>query len=123
MNLRQLWRLEIVNLSSVAQSLDADKKDPLVKNPWRWEWLDYTHKDQKLSESFHLVKKPGYVYVVCVICDKEAKYALHKRKTLTDHVESKGHLSLLKIRRTTSLLPGKPAVIHKSKVPTSKVKN
>jgi len=43
------------------ESAEADRKDPLVKNPWKWGWLDHTHKDQKLSDCLRQIKKPKFI--------------------------------------------------------------
>jgi len=87
------------------ESLEEDRRDPLVKNPWKWSWLDYTHKNQKLSDSFRLIKKAGFV--VCIVCDKECKYSNRGRVALTDHLDSAAHSKVLKMRASNTLLPGK----------------
>lgn len=89
------------------EALASDRADSFVKNPWRWEWLDYVCQpnDQKLSDCIRLIKKPGFA--VCVICDKEIKYSSRGRMALTDHVSSYTHSKVLKLRKSNTLLPGR----------------
>ena len=84
-----------------------DKKDPLVKNSWKWEWLDFVHKEtgQKLSDCIRVIKKPGFC--VCILCDKEIKYAARGRVALVDHVGHRSHTDILKLRKSNTLFPGK----------------
>ena len=97
------------SLSDKADPLVTKKADPLVKNAWRWEWLDLVHDGQKLSDFIRVVKKPGYC--VCTVCDKEIKYAGRGRVSMVDHVKNESHKRIIRERKSNTLLPGKLKII------------
>ena len=90
---------------------DADKNDPNVTNPWKWEWLEFVPKSgARLGDSCRKITKPGFAF--CIVCNKEIKYAKRGRSALVDHVGIDSHPSIVKLRKENTLLEGKLELNH-----------
>ena len=88
-----------------ALDLDEDRKDANLTNPWKWSWLEHSHKNQPLRDCIRKIQKTGYA--MCVVCSKEIKYARRGRVALTEHIEKDSHMKIIEMRKKQTMLPGK----------------